>query len=99
MPYISEKDQASFSELTAEIDSADIQTAGELNFLVTKLMVRYLEVNGVRYQHMNDIVGAVEGAKAEFQRRVVGPYEKQKAFETEQIGCDPYVNSQLELQL
>lgn len=90
MPYISAQDQEHFKELVSEIDMADIQTAGELNFLMTKLAVRYLRVNGSRYQQMNDVVGAFEGAKTEFNRRVVAPYETQKAFEVEQVGLDPY---------
>ena len=30
------------------------------------------------YQTMNDIIGALEGAKLEFYRRVVVPYENDK---------------------
>lgn len=53
-------------------------TAGELNYQVTQAIKSYW-VNGPRnYQSINDIVGALEGAKAEFQRRVVAGYEDTK---------------------
>lgn len=54
------------------------ENAGELNFQITKLVVQYLLTHGKSYQVMNDIVGALEGAKAEFQRRVVNKYEDAK---------------------
>lgn len=87
MPYISVDQQNMHATVTEAISNADISGAGELNFLLTKLALRYMEINGDRYAFMNDVVGAFESAKAEFQRRVVNPYEKQKAHDTLQ---DPY---------
>jgi hypothetical protein len=52
--------------------------SGELNFLITTLVREYWLAHGPKYQAINDIVGALESAKAEFQRRVVGAYEDQK---------------------
>lgn len=61
------------------------RTPGELNFAFTRLILRYLSPTGVplsqagiTYQHLNDVLGALEGAKLEFVRRVVNPYEDQK---------------------
>jgi hypothetical protein len=79
MPYI--KNQA---RLELDFDwrpGRDPLTAGELNFLITKLVIRYVHVKGLNYQTCNDIVGALDGAKAEFQRRVVAPYEDTKIAE------------------
>ena len=56
-------------------------SAGELNYLFTSAALEYLESRGLNYQTINDIVGALEGAKAEFQRKVVGPYEDKKIIE------------------
>lgn len=53
-------------------------TAGELNYAFTELMLYYTRFKGLNYQTINDIIGAAEGAKAEFQRRVVAPYEDEK---------------------
>ena len=92
MPYIDQSKQQNLSRLTAEIDLADIPDSGSLNFLLTKLAVRYMRQHGLRYSNMNDVVGALNGALAEFQRRVVTPYEDQKAFEVSNaFDGDPYV--------
>ncbi len=55
-------------------------TAGELNYIFSKLAWEYFKKTG-NYQGINDIVGAFEGAKAEFVRRVVNPYEDKKIKE------------------
>jgi hypothetical protein len=75
MPYITQTAR----EVLA--DGGVIQTAGELNYEFTQVIRRYLEVHGLSYRVFNDIVGALEGAKTEFQRRVVAPYEDQKIKE------------------
>ncbi len=56
-------------------------TAGQLNYMVSVLIKRYMSTHGLSYKTINDIVGALESAKAEFQRRVVGPYEDTKIIE------------------
>jgi len=38
----------------------------------------YLRTKGISYQTFNDIIGALEGAKLEFYRRVVVRYEEEK---------------------
>lgn len=55
--------------------------AGELNFIFTEIIKQYLKLNGKSYQSINDIVGALEGAKMEFYRRVAAPYEDLKIEE------------------
>ena len=55
-----------------------METAGELNFIVTRILNRYVEQKGLSYQTINDIVGALEGSKMEFYRRVAVPYEQGK---------------------
>lgn len=90
MPYISLENQKEFDTLVQEISKANITSAGELNFLFTKLAIQYVATHGQRYQFMNDVVGALEGAKTEFYRRVVAPYENQKAYEVGTQNADPY---------
>ena len=53
------------------------QTAGELNYLLTTLIRDYFERHP-NYQSINDVVGALEGAKLEFYRRIASPYEDKK---------------------
>jgi hypothetical protein len=43
--------------------------------------VDYLRKHGLSYHNINDILGALEGAKLEFYRRVAVPYENGKIQE------------------
>lgn len=54
---------------------------GELNYAITVLLLDYLRVHGLCYNTLNTIVGAMECAKLEFQRRIVAPYEDTKCSE------------------
>lgn len=74
MPYVKEDQRSALNPLSARTP----KTAGELNFQLTQLARFYIAQNGLSYQSINDVVGALEGAKAEFQRRVVAPYEDSK---------------------
>lgn len=73
MPYIKSEDrtQAYF----------DPCTPGELNFKLTEIVIDYAARHNLSYQTINDIVGALEGAKLEFYRRVAAPYENQKIYD------------------
>lgn len=53
------------------------KTAGELNYLLTRLILAYLG-NHPNYQAFNDAIGALEGCKLELYRRMVTPYEQEK---------------------
>lgn len=67
MPYIKFKDRLRASHTP--------ETAGELNFQITSMIQAFVHDNGLTYQTLNDVVGALESVKVEFQRRVVAPYE------------------------
>ena len=54
------------------------ETPGELNYAITVLVREYVALFGLRYQTINDVLGALEGAKLEFYRRVAAPYEEMK---------------------
>ena len=86
MPYIDMEHRAILDRAIQEARTPfalgkEIADAGELNYIVTKVIRGYLVERGVNYQTMNDIVGALESCKAEFQRRVVAPYEDIKEKE------------------
>lgn len=74
MPYIPEGERHGLWPRTVRT----AREAGQLNYQLTSLCNAYLLNNGRSYAIMNDIVGALEGAKAEFQRQVVAPYEDEK---------------------
>lgn len=54
---------------------------GELNYLVSRFIANYLEKNGVKYANCNEMIGALECAKLELYRVMIGPYEDEKIEE------------------
>lgn len=77
MPYIKPDRRAVVDTL------GDAQTPGELNYLLTQAAIDYFlsRPAGSGYQAINDVIGAFEGAKLEFYRRVAVPYEDAKIKE------------------
>lgn len=73
MPYIKPEERRALRTRTAVPDDA-----GQLNFAITEIVLDYMERKGRRYETMNEIVGALECAKLEFQRRAIAPYEDAK---------------------
>ena len=73
MPYIDKKDRERFTEALSVLPSA--VTAGELNYLLTCICQQYVDDQKFCYQTLNDVIGALEGCKIEFYRRIVAPYE------------------------
>lgn len=57
------------------------ETPGELNFAFTIIGIHYIDDKGESYQAINDVIGALEGAKLEFYRRLAAPYEDSKIKE------------------
>lgn len=80
MPYIDQSRRKALSEY-----DNDPANAGELNYAITVLIQHYWVYSRQNYAAINDIVGALEGAKVEFQRRVVAPYEDRKIQENGDI--------------
>ena len=72
MPYIKKENREGL-----EMGHDRPQNAGELNFLITIIIKDYYDDKGGD-QSINDVVGALEGAKLEFYRRVAVPYENKK---------------------
>ncbi len=76
MPYIDKQMRHHIQFGNGPINS------GELNYLITSMLIAYLNKLGkVSYQRINDCLGALEGAKMEFYRRIVVPYEEKKMKE------------------
>ena len=49
--------------------------SGDLNYVLTKALDRFIEDQGLSYSSINTAVGALECAKLELYRRVAVPYE------------------------
>lgn len=77
MPYIRQDIREDFNaaKFLNALDS------GELNYIITMLIKNYIDFHGHKYKHMNDVIGALEGAKLEFYRRIVVPYENNKIID------------------
>ena len=80
MPYIKQADRT----------AANIapNTAGELNYAITKLVVEYVawqiharKLTEANYNLHNEIMGVFASAQAEYYRRCVAPYEDRKRVE------------------
>ena len=83
MPYILSKERDKLKPATdaaAAVIDKDT-TAGDLNYMISLMAKAYIDAKGLRYEHLNAVVGALDSCKAEFQRRVVAPYEDQKIGE------------------
>jgi len=78
MPYIPKQDRNRDTK-------AHPKNPGQLNWILTDAIVWYLKDHGQSYQTINDILGALEGCKLEFVRRVVNPYEARKASENTDV--------------
>ncbi len=73
MPYVSKERRDLLAYLPPE-------TAGDLNYLVTKMCVAYLGT-AFTYTRLNEVIGVLACAQAELYRRVAAPYEQQKEHE------------------
>jgi len=81
MPYIKMIDRDRLDYITDAASNVGILNAGELNYLITRLCITFMYDNGKNYQNINNVVGALEGAKMEFYRRYAAPYEDTKVKE------------------
>jgi hypothetical protein len=73
MPYIKNR----WTRWDIEDPNSHPKTPGELNYLLTIIANEYWKTER-DYRAINDVVGALEGAKLEFYRRVAAPYEDKK---------------------
>lgn len=78
MPYIKQKRRDVL--MSCRVGTGPVNP-GELNYMLTSLVYQYWNCNGPSYYAINDIIGALEGAKMEFYRRVAVPYEDTKIKE------------------
>lgn len=72
MPYITQAEREELAQ------NQPILTPGRLNYLLTALLIRFWQNSPRNYQAINNIIGAIEGAKLEFYRRIAVPYENEK---------------------
>lgn len=81
MPYLQEAHKHKLENIACQIIMSVLSKPGELNYLFTLLIKRYLVCQGESYTAYNDVVGALEACKLELYARKVRPYEDKKIQE------------------
>jgi hypothetical protein len=57
------------------ISLKDNAAKGELNYIIYKIVKKYLDKHGVQYHRLNDFIGVLECCKQEIYQRIARPYE------------------------
>ena len=87
MPYILKSKRKLFKEILANIKETieilavsdkDCIVAGDLNYLITKILDIYIEINGECYANYNEVMGMLECCKQEYYRKRIAIYEDKK---------------------
>lgn len=81
MPYIPKADRTKFAPTLAFFRHAvelDGLSNGELNYVITSVVLEYIRQHGTSYNTLSDVIKALECAKLEFYRRIVASYEDKK---------------------
>jgi hypothetical protein len=87
MPYIKKDARKKYSKVVSQLNSAidDRTTIGDLNYIITNAVQFYIKNKGLSYSACNDAVGALECAKLELYRRVIGPMEEEKVEQNGEV--------------
>jgi len=80
MPYI-KQEKRDHLELDLVSLADFIECAGDLNYVITRLLNEWIKRKGQSYQVYNDFIGALECCKLEAYRRKIAPYEDIKIEE------------------
>ena len=79
MPYIAPRDRDRLDPFINQVPVRGL-TAGELNYIFTRLLLRWLREGFAGYAERALAVGILETAKLELYRRDLGPYEDAKCY-------------------
>ena len=77
MPYINQQQRHQLGHVVG-IDPHVELDAGSLNYLITNLLIHYINQHGTSYRTINEAIGVLECAKLELYRRLAAPYEDTK---------------------
>jgi hypothetical protein len=86
MPYIKADDRVQYERpINDMFRPGSLPPPGDLNYVITRLCLKYLAAHGECYQTYNEIVGVLESAKLEFYRTHVAPYENVKRSQNGEV--------------
>lgn len=77
MPYIYQNRRYLFDGYLEEI-AVNIDSSGDLNYCISKLLHLLVKKEGLRYETINSLMGTLDCASKEFYRKVAAPYENLK---------------------
>ena len=69
----------------AAVKRINPETPGELNYVITSIILRYLAKYVISYARFNEVMGVLESIKQELYRREVAPYEDKKIMDNGDI--------------
>ena len=84
MPYVTSEARNRLQEDTERL-SNKCRTVGELNFVITVVLHRWLYDHGISYDEVNKLSGVISCVSKEFYAMVARPYEDQKIIENGDI--------------
>ena len=80
MPYIKKENRSKFRFAIDDLTNK-ITSDGDFNYIITSLCHYQILKNGLNYQVINNLIGALECAKLELYRKIAAPYEDKKMTE------------------
>jgi len=85
MPYILPEPSRRVIDPHIQPLSEWIDTVGDLNYVITRLVMKFLLQKGVKYDNINAVAGVLQKVLAEFDDRVTRPYEDLKIVQNGDI--------------
>jgi len=80
MPYVNEPTREALDPFVRELFTR-IEGVGDLNYVITRLVMHHLLVQGVNYEDINASLGVLVASMLEIYRRVGASYETLKIFQ------------------
>jgi hypothetical protein len=82
MPYIKLAGRNRFENLLHQVVQTMPSDAGELNYLISRIVDTYIQVKSKNYANLNEVIGVLECVKQEYYRRIISVYENSKMAES-----------------
>lgn len=77
MPYINSVDRQKYITIISELEKLEINTKGDLEYLIFSLMRQYMKTKEYRYSTLHDCVYAAAHCSDEFRRRFLDKRENE----------------------
>lgn len=89
MPYITQEERDKIDQLLRPLlNSGSFSlTPGNINYIISRVIHRFISLNTVCYEVLNTAMGILECAKASLIETVLIPYEKIKMEENGEISA------------